>query len=45
MIGGLSAMAPERSAEIAGLGFRALLAGFLAGCLTACLIGLLMSWG
>jgi hypothetical protein len=36
MIGGLSSMAPERSAEIAALGLRALLAGFLSGCLTAC---------
>ena len=41
MIGGLSSMATERSAEIAALGLRALLAGFLSGCLTACLIGLL----
>jgi CNT family concentrative nucleoside transporter len=41
MLGGLSSMAPERSTEIAALGFRALLAGFLSGCMTACLVGLL----
>ena len=41
MLGGLSSMAPERSTEIAALGFRALLAGFLAGCMTACFVGLL----
>jgi CNT family concentrative nucleoside transporter len=41
MIGGLSTMAPERSAEITSLSFRALLAGFLAGCMTACMIGLI----
>jgi CNT family concentrative nucleoside transporter len=41
MIGGLSTMAPERSVEITSLSFRALLAGFLAGCITACMIGLI----
>jgi CNT family concentrative nucleoside transporter len=43
MIGGLSAMAPERASEIAGLGMRSLLAGFLAACTTACFVGILLS--
>lgn len=42
MIGGMSAMAPERRSEILSLGMRAILAGFLASCLTAALAGLII---
>lgn len=41
-IGGLGAMAPERRADIAKLGFKALVAATLASWLTAALAGLLM---
>jgi CNT family concentrative nucleoside transporter len=40
MLGGLVAMAPERRAEIVGLGGRSLLAGMLATCLAAAVVGL-----
>jgi CNT family concentrative nucleoside transporter len=39
MLGGLVAMAPERRAEIVGLGGRSLLAGMLATCLAAAIVG------
>lgn len=42
MIAGLAAMAPERRAEIVGLGWRALAGGTLASCLTAATVGLLV---
>ncbi|MFH0959818.1 MAG: nucleoside transporter C-terminal domain-containing protein [Pseudomonadota bacterium] len=42
LIGGLSALAPERRSEIAGLGLKALLAGLLAGFMTAAMAGLLL---
>lgn len=42
MIAGLAAMAPERRAEIVGLGWQALAAGTLASCLTAATVGLLV---
>lgn len=41
MIGGLTTMAPERREEIVGLGFRTILAGTLATCLTGAWIGIL----
>ncbi len=41
MIGGLSAMAPERRAEILELGFKFLVGGTLATCMTAAVVGLL----
>ena len=41
MIGGLGAMVPERRAEVVGLGLKSILAGTLATCLTATLVGLL----
>lgn len=41
MIGGLTAMAPERRAEIAALGLRSLVSGTLATCSTGAVIGLL----
>lgn len=36
-IASLSALCPERRAEIAGLGLRSMLAGFYASCLTGCM--------
>lgn len=42
-VGGLSAMAPERRADLARLGFRAMFAGALATCMTACVAGVLAS--
>lgn len=42
MIAGLAAMAPDRRAEIVGLGWRAMAAGTLASCLTAAVVGLLV---
>ncbi|GIX04774.1 MAG: nucleoside permease [Planctomycetaceae bacterium] len=41
-LGGLGAMAPERRAELAALGGRALLVGYLATLMNACLAHLLM---
>lgn len=41
-IGGLTAMAPERKADIARMGFKALVAATLASWLTAALAGLLL---
>lgn len=40
-IGGLGAMAPERKSEIARLGFRTMLAGALATCMTASVAGVI----
>ncbi|MBI5849459.1 MAG: NupC/NupG family nucleoside CNT transporter [Planctomycetes bacterium] len=40
-IGGLGAMAPERKGDIAKLAFRAMFAGAIATCMTACLAGVL----
>lgn len=40
MIGGLAAMCPERRAEIAGLGLRALIGGTLCTCLIGAIVGL-----
>jgi CNT family concentrative nucleoside transporter len=42
MIGGLAVMAPQRRAEIVGLGMKSILAGTLATCLTGALVGLLV---
>ena len=42
-IGGLGAMAPARQADLARLGFRAMIGGTLACCLTACVAGTLIS--
>jgi concentrative nucleoside transporter, CNT family len=39
MIGGLGAMAPERRSEIVGLGMRSIVAGVMATCMTAALVG------
>jgi len=40
-IGGLGAMAPERRSDLARLGLRAMFAGALATCMTACVAGVL----
>ncbi|MFP4445368.1 MAG: NupC/NupG family nucleoside CNT transporter [Desulfosudaceae bacterium] len=42
MIGGLGTMAPDRRDEIVSLGFRSIVAGTLATCLTGTVVGLLM---
>ena len=42
MIGGLGAMAPERREEIVSLGFRSILAGTLATCMTGAVAGMLL---
>lgn len=42
MIGGMGAMAPQRRREIVGLGFRSLLAGTLATCMTGAVAALLL---
>jgi CNT family concentrative nucleoside transporter len=41
MIGGLGTLVPERRSEIVSLGFRALLAGTLATCMTGAIVGIL----
>jgi CNT family concentrative nucleoside transporter len=41
MIGGLSAMAPDRRGEIVSLGLRSLVAGTLATCIMGALVGVL----
>lgn len=40
-IGGIGAMAPERRADLAKLGFRAMIAGSFATFMTACIAGML----
>jgi CNT family concentrative nucleoside transporter len=42
MIGGLGTMCPERRAEIATLGMRSIVAGTLATCLIAAMVGLMV---
>ena len=41
MIGGLGTMAPERREEIISLGWRSIIAGTMATCLTGTMVGLL----
>lgn len=41
MIGGLATIAPQRRAEIVGLGFKSIVAGTLAACMTGAVVGLL----
>jgi concentrative nucleoside transporter, CNT family len=41
-LGGIGALAPSRRADLARLGFRALLAGTLANFLSACIAGILL---
>jgi CNT family concentrative nucleoside transporter len=42
MLGGLGAIAPERRDEIISLGFKSILSGTLAACMTGAVIGLLV---
>jgi CNT family concentrative nucleoside transporter len=42
MIGGLGTMAPARRGEIVSLGWRAVVAGTLATCMTGAVVGLLV---
>jgi CNT family concentrative nucleoside transporter len=42
MIGGMGAMAPERRDEIVALGFKSILAGTMATCMTGAIIGLFL---
>jgi CNT family concentrative nucleoside transporter len=42
MIGGMGTMAPERRGEIVALGFRSILAGTLATCMTGAVVGILL---
>ena len=41
MIGGMGTMAPDRRSEIVALGFRAVVAGTLATCMTGAVVGIL----
>jgi CNT family concentrative nucleoside transporter len=41
MIGGLGTMAPERRSEIVSLGFRSIVAGPLATCMTGAVVGII----
>jgi concentrative nucleoside transporter, CNT family len=41
-IGGIGVMAPDRRQDLAQLGLRAMVAGTLASCLTACIAGVLL---
>ncbi|MEE4379703.1 MAG: nucleoside transporter C-terminal domain-containing protein, partial [Candidatus Competibacteraceae bacterium] len=43
MLGGLTAMAPERRAEIVELGLKSILAGTLATCMTGAVVGLVIN--
>jgi CNT family concentrative nucleoside transporter len=43
LIGGLATMAPDRRAEIVGLGMKSIVAGTLATCLTGALVGVLVA--
>jgi CNT family concentrative nucleoside transporter len=42
LIGGMGAMVPERRAEIVALGFRSILSGTLAGCMSGAVVGMLV---
>jgi CNT family concentrative nucleoside transporter len=42
MLGGLGAMAPERREEIVSLGFKSILSGTMATCMTGAVVGLLL---
>jgi CNT family concentrative nucleoside transporter len=41
LIGGMGAMVPERRAEIVQLGFRSILSGTMAGCMSGAVVGML----
>jgi len=40
-LGGIGPLAPERKGDLAQLGFRAMLGGILAACMTACIAGMM----
>jgi CNT family concentrative nucleoside transporter len=40
-IGGIGGLAPERQPDLARMGFRAMLAGALATCMTGCVVGVI----
>ncbi len=42
MIGGMGAMAPERRDEIVALGFRSIVSGTMAACMTGAIVGLFL---
>jgi CNT family concentrative nucleoside transporter len=42
MIGGMGTMAPERRGEIVALGFKSIVAGTLATCMTGAVVGILL---
>lgn len=42
MIGGMRAMVPERSREVAELGLRTIVLGFLSSCMTGAVVGVLI---
>jgi CNT family concentrative nucleoside transporter len=42
MIGGMGAMAPERRSDILSLGFKSIVAGTIATCMTAAIAGLIV---
>jgi len=44
MIGGIGTMVEERRSEIVSLGFKSLIAGTLATCLTGTIVGILILW-
>jgi len=41
MIGGMGTMAPEKQDEIVSLGFRSIIAGTLATCMTGAVVGII----
>lgn len=41
MIGGMSAMAPQRKHDIVGLGLRSIVSGTLATCMSGAVVGLI----
>ena len=43
MIGGYCGMAPERRVDIVSLGFKAIISGTLANCMTGAVVGILYS--
>jgi CNT family concentrative nucleoside transporter len=42
LIGGMGAMVPERRPEIVALGFRSILSGTMAGCMSGAMVGMLV---
>jgi CNT family concentrative nucleoside transporter len=42
MLGGMGAMAPERREDLISLGFKSIVSGTLATCMTGAIVGLLV---